>query len=133
MFDATLPAPAARPRQTDAVPLLPVVLVATLLVGLYGAVEGLRGREPGRGLLRGVLALQALLLVQAALQVYRLVQHDDRPPSTGTYVGYLVMSALLLPGAFALVVEERSRYASLVLGGACLVVAVVELRLQATV
>ncbi len=114
-------------------PLLPVVLVASFVVGMYAAVEGLRDREPGRGLLRGVLALQALLLLQAALQVYRLVQGDDAPSSTGTYVGYLVLSALLLPGAFALTVEERSRYGSLVLGAACLVVAVVELRLQATV
>ena len=112
--------------------LLPVVLVATLLVGLYAAVEGLRDRAPGRGLLRAVLGLQALLLVQAAVRVLRLVQGDDDPGSTGTYLGYLVLSVLLLPGAFALTVEERSRYASLVLSAGCLVVAVVELRLQAS-
>lgn len=112
--------------------LLPVVLVATLVVGLLGAVEGLRDRAPGRGLLRGLLALQALLLLQAAVAVYRFVQGADDPASTGTYVGYLLLSVLLLPGAFALVVEERTRYGSLVLGGACLLVAVVELRLQAS-
>ncbi|MCW2606280.1 MAG: hypothetical protein JWO60_973 [Frankiales bacterium] len=113
-------------------PLLPVVLVATLVVGLYAAVLGLRDRPPGRGLLNGCLLLQALLLAQAALAVYRLVQGDDDPDSTGTYAGYLLLSVLLLPGAFALTVEERTRYGSLVLGAACLVVAVVELRLQAT-
>lgn len=113
-------------------PLLPVVLVATLLVGMLGAAEGLRDRAPGRGLLRGLLALQALLLVQVALAVLRLVQGDDDPASTVTYGGYLLLSVLLLPGAFALVVEERTRYGSLVLGAGCLVVAVVELRLQAT-
>ena len=113
-------------------PLLPVVLAATLLLGLLGAVEGLRDRAPGRGLLRGLLALQALLLVQAGLAVHRLVQGRDDPASTGTYAGYLLLSLLLLPGAFALVVEERTRFGSLVLGAACLVVAVVELRLQAS-
>lgn len=113
-------------------PLLPVVLVLTLVVGLYGALEGLRDRPPGRGLLRGVLALQALLLVQAGVAVYRLVQGDDDPSSTGTYAGYLLLTVLLLPGAFALTVEERTRYGSLVLSAACLVVAVVELRLQAS-
>lgn len=114
-------------------PLLPVVLLLTLVVGLVGAVDGLRDRPPGRGLLRGLLALQALLLVQAGLAVYRLVQGTDAPSSTGTYAGYLLLSLLLLPGAFALTVEERTRYGSLALGAACLVVAVVELRLQATV
>ena len=118
--------------QTSGVLLLPVVLVATLLVGLYAAVEGLRDRAPGRGLLRAVLALQALLLVQAGVAVYRLVQGTDTPSSTATYGGYLLLTLLLLPGAFALVAEERSRYGSLVLGAACLVVAVVELRLQAS-
>ncbi len=112
--------------------LLPAVLLATLLVGLYAAVLGLRDRAPDRGLLRAVLALQALLLVQAALQGYRLLQGSDSPPSTGTYAGYLLLSVLLLPGAFALTVEERTRFGSLVLGAGCLVVAVVELRLQAT-
>ncbi|MCW2776606.1 MAG: hypothetical protein JWN17_331 [Frankiales bacterium] len=113
-------------------PLLPVVLVATLLVGLYGAVLGLRDRAPDRALLRGVLLLQGLLLVQAALAVYRLVQGDEHPPSVGTHAGYVLLSVLLLPGAFALTVEERTRFGSLVLGAGCLVVAVVELRLQAT-
>ena len=113
-------------------PLLPVVLLAVLVVGLYAALEGLRDRAPGRGLLRAVLLLQALLLVQAAVAVYRLVQRDDDPASTATYAGYLLLSVLLLPGAFALVAEERSRYASLVLSAGCLVVAVVELRLQAS-
>lgn len=114
-------------------PLLPVVLVVALVVGLLGAVEGLRDRAPGRGLLRGLLALQALLLVQAGLAVYRLLQGTDQPASTGTYAGYLLLTVLLLPGAFALTVEERTRYGSLVLSAACLVVAVVELRLQASV
>jgi hypothetical protein len=112
--------------------LLPVVLVAVLLVGLLGAVDGLRDRPPGLWLLRGVLALQALLLVQAGLAVAGLVRGDDPPASGVVFAGYLLLSVLLLPGAFALVVDERSRYGSLLLGGACLVVAVVELRLQAT-
>lgn len=112
--------------------LLPLVLAAALLVGLAGAVLGVRGRPPGRGLLRALLGLQALLLVQAALEVVRLLGDGEQPPSVGTFAGYLLLSVLLLPGAFALVVEERTRYGSLLLGGACLVVAVVELRLRAT-
>lgn len=113
-------------------PLLPVVLVATLVVGLLGAVLGLRDRPPSRLLLQGLLALQALLIVQAVVAVVGLTGDGDGPPSVATFAGYLVLSVLLLPGAFALVVEERTRYGSLLLAGACLVVAVVELRLRAT-
>lgn len=118
--------------ETADVPLTPLVLIACLVVGVYAAYLGLRDRAPDRLLLRGVLVLQALLLVQAAVAVYRLVQGTDEPGSTGTYAGYLLLSLLLLPGAFALTVEERSRYGSLVLGAACLVVAVVQTRLQAS-
>ncbi len=113
-------------------PLLPVVLSVCLLVGLLGAFLGLRDRPPGRLLLQGVLALQALLLAQAVVAVVRLLGDGPQPPSVAVFAGYLVLSVLLLPGAFALVVEERTRFGSLLLGGACLVVAVVEVRLRAT-
>ncbi|MDP9436919.1 MAG: hypothetical protein M3P93_17745 [Actinomycetota bacterium] len=111
--------------------LVPVVLVASLLVGAAGAVEGLRGRAPGRPLLQALLALQLLLMAQAALAVTALLR-GGRAAEPVTFVGYLVLSLLLLPGALGLSAQERSRYGSLVLAAACLVVAVVELRLQAT-
>lgn len=114
-------------------PLSPLVLVSTLVVGLYATVQGLRDRAPDHGLLRALLVLQALLLVQAAVLVMRLLGESGvRPPSVVTYVGYLLLSVLLLLGAFALAVEERTRYGTLLLAGGCLVVAVVQLRLQAT-
>lgn len=111
--------------------LLPVVLVATVLVGVWSCLVALRRHEPGRGLLRSLLALQLVLMVQAGVAVADLLRGES-PGSAATFWGYLVLSLLLLPGALALAVEERSHYASLVLAAACLVVAVVELRLQAT-
>ena len=111
--------------------LVPAVLVASLLVGAAGAVEGLRGRAPGRLLLQALLALQLLLLAQAGLAVAALLR-GDRAGEPVTFLGYLVLSLVLLPGALGLSVQERSRYGSFVLAAACLVVAVVELRLQAT-
>lgn len=107
-----------------------VVLVASLAAAAFAATLGLRGREPSPRLLQGLLALQLLLLVQAAVAVARLLGPGVR--ETPVFVGYLVASLVLLPGAFALTVDERNRYASLLLAVACLVVAVVTLRLQAT-
>ncbi|MCW2665965.1 MAG: hypothetical protein JWN57_927 [Frankiales bacterium] len=108
--------------------LVPFVLLAALVLGLWASLVGLGGRPPGRGLLRGLLGLQLLLFAQAGVALLQL----DPGESTASFVGYLVVSVLLLPGAFALTVEERTRWGSLVLAAACLVVAVVELRLVAT-
>lgn len=110
-------------------PLIPVVLVATLLVGLYASVQGLRDLPPTRGLFRALLALQALLLLQG---VSGLLVLADGVSETASFVGYLVLTVLLLPGAFALITEERTKYGTFVLAAACLVLAVVETRLLAT-
>ena len=58
-----------------------------------------------------------------------LSERDGWDGSVGELAGYLAVSALLGPGGLVLAVEERSRYGTLVLAVACLVVAVVELRL----
>jgi hypothetical protein len=112
-------------------PLFVPLLVATLLVAALGAVRGALGRAPDRWLLRALLALQALLLVQAVLALVRLLGTGPQPPSLVVFGGYLLLSVLMLPGGLALTVEERTRYGSLLLGGVCLVTAVLELRLRA--
>lgn len=108
--------------------LVPFVLLVALVLGLWASLVGLGGRPPSRGLLRGLLGMQLLLFAQALVALLQL----DSVESKTSFVGYLVVSLLLLPGAFALTVEERTRWGSLVLAAACLVVAVVELRLVAT-
>lgn len=116
-------------RDHHGVPIVAVVIVATLVVGLAAALLGLSGRAPGRGLLRAVLALQVLLIAQG---VAGLLEVGEGVADPVVFVGYLVLSVLLLPGAFALIAEERTKYGTLVLAAACLVVAVVETRLLAT-
>ena len=107
------------------------VLVLSLALAGWAVVECLRDRLPPRRLLQALFALQALLLVQL-LGVLVRIGGGQRPESTGAFTGYAVMTLLLLPGALALTVEERSRWASLVMGVACLTVAVVEWRLDVT-
>jgi hypothetical protein len=107
------------------------VLVLGLALAAGGATAAALGHAPPRLLLRGLLALQLLLLAQAAVVVVRLVQGAQAQES-GAFVGYLVFSLLLLPGGLALSADEHSRYGTLVLAVAALVVAVVELRMVAT-
>lgn len=122
-----------RARQDGPVNPALVVAVLAVAVGLAvaaGIVAAL-GHAPPRRLLQGLLALQLVLLAQLVVVGYRLAQ-GTRPQEVGAFVGYLVLSLLLLPGGLALSVDERSRYGTLVLGVACVTVAVVELRMVAT-
>ena len=107
-------------------PLAMAVLVLSLALGVWALVQAARDRLPP------TLHLQALFLLEAALVVQgvvALVQMGDWGGSKGELGGYLAVSALLVPGGLILAVEERSRYGTLVLAVACLVVAVVEVRL----
>ena len=115
--------------------MLPQLVVAVLVVSLalaaWAVVECLLDRLPPRRLLQALFALQALLLVQLLAVLVR-IGGGQRPEENGAFIGYAVMTLLLLPGALALTVEERSRWASLVMGVACVTVAVVEWRLEVT-
>ena len=111
--------------------LVVAVCAASLVIGLLFLLSAATGLAPGRLQLQALLGLQLVLLGQLAYVLYRL-GGGDRPAETGTFAGYLVLSLLLLPGGLALAAEERTRWGSLVLAVAALVVAVVEQRLGAT-
>lgn len=108
--------------------LATAVFALSLGLGVVGLVLAALDRLPPKLHLQALFLLQAVLLVQAAVAFTRLGDWDG---STGELAGYLAVSALLVPGGLVLAVEERSRYGTLVLAAACLVVAVVELRLLA--
>lgn len=105
-----------------------VLIGLALLLALGAGVYAGRDRLPGRLHLQGLFVLQALLLVQAVVVV---VQLGDWDGSVAEMLGYLVVSALLVPGGMVLAVEERTRWGTLVLAAACLTVAVVVVRLLA--
>jgi len=108
--------------------LAAVLIALALVLALWTAVWAARDRLPPRGQLQGVLLLQAGLLAQAGLVLSRL--GGWRGPVI-ELVGYLLVSALLLPAGMVLAVEERTRWGTLVLALACLTVAVVVVRLLA--
>lgn len=107
-------------------PLATAVFVLSLGLGVWALAEAGRNRLLPKVHLQALFLLQAVLVLQA---VVALVRMGDWGGSRGALVGYLAVSALLVPGGLVLAVEERSRYGTLVLAVACLVVAVVEVRL----
>ncbi|MCW2613270.1 MAG: hypothetical protein JWN08_264 [Frankiales bacterium] len=109
-------------------PLTVAIAALAVALALAGGVLAARDLRPGKPLLQGVLALQLLVLVQAAIAVVRLLG-GDAPDETGAFVGYLVVSVLLVPAGMVWSFEEKSRYGTLVLAVVCLVVAVLQERL----
>ena len=106
--------------------LATAVFVLSLALGVWALVWAGLDRLLPKVHLQALFLLQAVLVVQAVLALLRL---GDWGGSSGELAGYLAVSALLVPGGLVLAVEERSRYGTLILAVACLVVAVVEVRL----
>ena len=102
------------------------VFVLSLALAAWALVWAVRDRLLPKLHLQALFLLQAVLIAQA---VIALVRMGDWGGSKGELSGYLAVSALLVPGGLVLAVEERSRYGTLILAVACLVVAVVEVRL----
>lgn len=102
-------------------PLATVLVLLSLGLAAWAGVLAGLDRLPGRGLLRGLLTLQGLLLVQAGIGVYRLLD-GDRPASVASFVGYLVVSVLIVPVAMYWSLEEKTRWSTLVLVAASLTV-----------
>ena len=108
--------------------LAAAVFVLSLALGVWALLSAAVDRLLPKAHLQALFLLQVVLIVQAVLALARLGDWDG---STGSLVGYLAVSLLLVPGGLVLAVEERSRWGTLVLAVSSLVVAVVELRLLA--
>jgi hypothetical protein len=106
--------------------LATAVFVLALGLGGWALLMAARDRLLPKQHLQALFLLQGVLVAQAVLALVRM---GDWEGSKGELSGYLAVSALLVPGGLVLAVEERSRWGTLVLAVACLVVAVVEVRL----
>jgi hypothetical protein len=106
-----------------------VVMVASLLVGVWCFVSAARHRWLGAGQVVALIAVELVLLAQAVAATVRIFA-GVRPEQFGTFVGYLITSVIVLPLAAVLSFMERTRWGSVIAGVAGLVVAVLTLRLR---
>jgi hypothetical protein len=105
------------------------VLALALAWALWCAVSAVLGQAPTRAHRLGLLALEAVALVQALVLVVGLVVLGGR--SAGAVVeivGYLIATLVVLPIGAALAHGERTRYGSVVLAVAGVTLAVLSLR-----
>jgi hypothetical protein len=110
-------------------PLSVATIVAALLLAAWCLLRAALNRAPSRADLIAVGALGVLVAVLVLVAVAGLFG-DHRPADTATFSGYLFTTIAFAPVALYLARMEPTRWGSLILGVACLVLPVLVLRLQ---
>lgn len=110
-------------------PLSVATIVVSLVFAVWFLIRAAMNRAPSRlDLLLG-LVLGGVVLVLTVVAVIGLFG-DTRPSETATFVGYLFTAVAFMPTAYVLARMEPTRWGSLILGVAALVMPVLVLRLQ---
>ncbi|GAA4253981.1 hypothetical protein [Dactylosporangium darangshiense] len=111
-------------------PLAVATHVLSLALAAWAFVEFFRQREPSRALFAGVWGVEALVLVQVVVLAVKLAGGQD--PAGGdlvTLIGYLLTAVLLPPAGIVLARMEPTKWGSLLIGAAAVIVPVLILRL----
>jgi hypothetical protein len=110
-------------------PLSTATIVVALLLGIWYLIRSALNRAPSNTDLWAMLGLSALVVVLVVVAVVGLIT-GDRPGDVTTFTGYLITTAAFAPVGFYLARLEPTRWGTLILGVACLVLPVLVLRLQ---
>ncbi|WP_395693384.1 hypothetical protein [Nocardioides sp.] len=108
-----------------------IVVGYALLVVVLALVVAVRRQERPGWLDQMAWMLELLLVVRALIGLGPLLG-DDPPPSTSTYVGYLIASVCVLPIAMRSVDGDRAVWSSAVVAVAALAIGVIAVRLEMT-
>jgi hypothetical protein len=110
-------------------PLSVVTIVAALALAIWCLARAGLNRAPSRFDLAAAMALSVLVAALVLVAVAGLFD-GSRPSETGTFIGYLITTIAFVPAGIVLARMEPTRWGSLILGVACLVLPVLVLRLQ---
>ncbi|HZG91449.1 MAG TPA: hypothetical protein VEZ42_14660 [Pseudonocardia sp.] len=109
--------------------LVIVTLVATGALAVFGLVETVRGRPPGKPLAYAVYVTVALLVIQAAIAAFRVFTGAQLPETT-TFLIYLAVSVCVLPIALQWANADPNRWGGAVITAGAVGVVVAVVRLQ---
>ncbi|GAA3222195.1 hypothetical protein ACFO1B_42790 [Dactylosporangium siamense] len=107
------------------------IYVLSLALAAWAFVEFFRHREPTRPLFQGLGAVGVLVLVQVVALAVGLARGNG-PEAGGeivTLIGYMLTALLLPPAGAVLARMEPTRWGSLLIGSAAVIVPVLILRL----
>jgi hypothetical protein len=101
-----------------------VATVAALLLAAWGLLAAALNRPPDRIQLVGTVIVTLAVVVLAVSAIPRW-----HPADPVTFIGYLITAVLLPPAAWVLARLEPTRYGSLIVGVAALIMPVLVLRM----
>jgi hypothetical protein len=107
------------------------VLYFTIIAGLWGLANALRGRNVTSNYW-GILSIGELLILAQAGLGAALWLRNLRPDRGEIHILYGVVSAITLPAYYAFSKGRDDRTASMIYGLLCLFVAVISLRARVT-
>ncbi len=110
-------------------PLSVATIVVSLVLAAWFLLRSALNRAPSRSDLLATVLLGALAVVLVVVAVVGLFD-GSRPVETSTFAGYLITMVSFAPTALVLARMEPTRWGTLILGVACLVMPVLVLRLQ---
>ncbi|HET6478766.1 MAG TPA: hypothetical protein VFG35_01815 [Actinoplanes sp.] len=110
-------------------PLSVTTIIAALVLAVWYLLRSALDRPPSRIDLIAAAALSVLVAILTVVAVVNLFG-DSRPSDTATFIGYLITTFAFIPVGGYLARLEPTRWGSLILGIACLVIPVLVLRLQ---
>lgn len=110
-------------------PLATAVMFAALGLAAWGGITALLDRPADRFQEAGAALVEAGLVVLTAITLVGMAG-GERAANAATFFGYLITTLALLPAGVIMARMEPTRWGSVILGGAALIVPVLVIRLQ---
>jgi hypothetical protein len=107
-----------------------VAVAAALLAGVLAIVLGLAGRKPSDLSLGGAALVELLLIAQLVIAIVAPAAGNRPTGNPIEFAAYLISALVIPPAAVVWALLERTRWATVVVGIACLAVAVMIVRMQ---
>jgi hypothetical protein len=106
-----------------------VVIIIAATVGLASVILGLAGRFPSDYTLGATAVVEVLLIGQLALAIVAPLTGNSPTGSLIEFWVYLISAILIPPAAVLWALVERSKWSTVILGLACLAIAVMVYRM----
>jgi hypothetical protein len=107
-----------------------VEVVVALVAGVLAIVLGLAGRKPSDLSLAGAALTELLLLAQLVVATVAPTTGNRPTGNPVEFYAYLLSALVIPPAAIVWALLERTRWATVVVGIACLAIAVMVVRMQ---
>jgi hypothetical protein len=107
-----------------------VLVAVALIAGVLAIALGLAGRKPSDLSLAGAALIELLLIVQLVLALLAPASGNRPTGNPVEFAAYLLSALIIPPAAIVWALLERTRWATVVVGIACLAIAVMVVRMQ---